>query len=37
MIWQFSWQTPDAVGRYLVIISPPGNSDPNATECVNLN
>ena len=37
MTWQFSWQTPEMEGRFLVIVSPPGQSDPNATACVALN
>jgi len=36
MTWQFSWQTPDITGRFLLVISPPGIGDPAATACVRL-
>jgi len=36
LLWQFSWQTPDMAGRYLLVVSPPGEVDPNATACVDL-
>lgn len=36
MTWQFSWQTPDLEGRFLLAISPPGNGVLEATACVRL-
>ncbi len=34
--WQFSWQTPNLPGRYLLVIAPPGAADADATACVRL-
>ena len=46
LLWQFSWQTPDQVGSYVLEISPPGAELPEdiptnfelpaGTECVML-
>ena len=35
--WQFSWQTPDLKGQnVLLVITPPGDVDSEATRCVRL-
>jgi hypothetical protein len=34
--WQFSWQTPDALGWHRLSIYPPGGDIPDATACVRL-
>ena len=46
LLWQFSWQTPDLAGSYVLEVSPPGAELPDdiptnfelppGTECVNL-